>query len=110
MVRLKSLRPACLTSLRAVLTTLMSRPALSRSVELASSVPPMLSMSVRALSATASPVMRPPRLRRFSPVSLTAVRPAMVPELTKSPLRLRSTALAAISVPLPSRSPGFTRT
>ncbi len=102
--------PCALLLLRVVLATFRSRPAIALRLLLASMMPPRLSRSVRARTATSPPVMRPPRFFTFSAVIDTTSRPAMLPWFTMSPDTFRLTLCPAISAPEPSRSPGFTCT
>ena len=73
-------------------------------------LPPMLLRSCRAATLTSLPPIRPPRLLTFSAVRFTTLRPAIVPLLIKSPLRLMFASLPASNAPLPSMSPGWTLT
>ncbi len=102
--------PCALLLLCVVVAMFRSRPAMALRLLLASMMPPRLSRSVRARTATSPPVMRPPRFFTFSAVIDTTSRPAMLPWFTRSPDTFRFTLCPEISAPEPSRSPGFTCT
>ena len=71
---------------------------------------PIRLMLFLASNATVPPTTLPFNISMLSAVIMAALRPAIVPLFSKLPLMFKFTTSAEISAPLPSMSPGCTRT